>query len=49
MFEVFAVSDAPRNALEIVVKEFYRNDIIVFRKIDSSQAALLDDDSAQAI
>lgn len=49
MLEVFAVSDARWDALEIVVKEFYRNDIIVFRELDSSQTALLDYDGAQTV
>ena len=49
MFEVFAMFDAPRNALEIIVKEFYRFNLVALRELDSSQTALLDDDVAQAI
>ena len=41
--------DTPRNVLEIVVKEFYRFDLVAFRKLDSSQTALLDYDGAQTV
>ena len=49
VYEVFAVSDAWRNALKFVVEQLYRFNLIAFREFDFSQTALLDDDCAQTV
>ena len=49
MFEVFAVSDAWRNTLKIIVKQLYRFNLVALRKFDSSQTTLLNDNCPQTV